>query len=179
MSEEQRDALDAMLRDAPLDLGGDVQQQREIFEQMMQQTPAPEDIAATAGTPGGVPVVHIDVPGADPARVIFYIHGGAYAVGSADSSVALASDLARRAGAPAAAATMLALRDAQTPLPSAAFLMSPWIDLTVSGESITTVGGGQALGRARTSARRRGHPEVLDTQLGHEVLPERGSAIGQ
>ena len=42
------------------------------------------------------------------------------------------------------------------------------------------VGGGQALGRARTSARRRGgHPEVLGTQLGHEVLPERGSAIGQ
>lgn len=96
MSEEQRDALDAMLRDAPLDLGGDVQQQREIFEQMMQQTPAPDDIAATAGTLGGVPVVHIDVPGADPARVIFYVHGGAYAVGSADSSVVLASDLARR-----------------------------------------------------------------------------------
>ncbi len=41
------------------------------------------------------------------------------------------------------------------------------------------VGGGQVLGRARASARRRGHPEVLDTQLGHEVLPERRSAIGQ
>ncbi len=25
----------------------------------------------------------------------------------------------------------------------------------------------------------RGHPEVLNTQLGHEVLPERRSAIGQ
>jgi hypothetical protein len=41
------------------------------------------------------------------------------------------------------------------------------------------VGGGQALGRARTTARRRGHPEVLGTELGHEVLPERGPAIGQ
>jgi hypothetical protein len=41
------------------------------------------------------------------------------------------------------------------------------------------VGGGQALGRARTTARRRGQPEVLGTQIGHEVLPERGSAIGQ
>jgi acetyl esterase/lipase len=35
-----------------------------------------------------------------------------------------------------AAATLLALRDAGTPLPSCAFLMSPYADLTLSGDSI-------------------------------------------
>jgi len=35
-----------------------------------------------------------------------------------------------------AVATLLALRDAGTPLPSSAFLMSPYVDLTLSGETI-------------------------------------------
>jgi hypothetical protein len=91
VSEEQRDALDALLRDAPLDLGGDVRQQREIFEQMMQLVPVPEDVAPTEGTLGGVPVVHIDVSGADPAHVIFYLHGGAYAIGPAGLEDAVAN----------------------------------------------------------------------------------------
>jgi len=33
-------------------------------------------------------------------------------------------------------ATLLALRDAGTPLPSCAFLMSPYADLTLSGDTI-------------------------------------------
>jgi monoterpene epsilon-lactone hydrolase len=40
------------------------------------------------------------------------------------------------AGAGLAMATLLALRDAGKPLPSSAFLMSPYADLTLSGESI-------------------------------------------
>jgi len=35
VSRQQRDALDQLLRDAPLDLGGDVAEQRVIFEEMM------------------------------------------------------------------------------------------------------------------------------------------------
>jgi epsilon-lactone hydrolase len=41
------------------------------------------------------------------------------------------------AGAGLAIATLLALRDADKPLPSSAFLMSPYADLTLSGESLT------------------------------------------
>ncbi len=183
MSEQQREALETMLRDGPLDLGGDVQQQRPIFTEMMRATPIPDDVTATPGTFGDVPVVHIDLSGRDPAGVIFYLHGGAYAIGSADSSVGLASDLARRsgtravsvdyrlapespypaaledaiaayaalveevavaqiviagesAGAGLAAATLLALKNAGLALPSAVVLMSPWADLTLSGQSI-------------------------------------------
>jgi epsilon-lactone hydrolase len=40
------------------------------------------------------------------------------------------------AGGGLAVATLLALRDAGTPLPSCAFLMSPYVDLTLSGETL-------------------------------------------
>jgi epsilon-lactone hydrolase len=48
-------------------------------------------------------VINVEAAGADQERVIFYLHGGAYAIGTAASSVGLASDLARRAGARPAA----------------------------------------------------------------------------
>ena len=185
MGRQQRDALDQLLRDAPLDLGGDVAEQRDIFEEMMAQIPVPGDVTTSSGTLGGIPVVNVEVAGADHAKVIFYLHGGAYAIGTAASSVGLASDLARRAGArlvtidyrlapehphPAAiddavaayrglldsgvaasaiaiagesagaglaAATLVALKRAGLPQPSAAVLMSPWADLTLSGDSIS------------------------------------------
>src|SRR4029077_10124213 len=40
------------------------------------------------------------------------------------------------AGGGLAVATLLALRDAGTPLPACAFLMSPYADLTLSGDTI-------------------------------------------
>ncbi len=99
MSQQQRDALDQLLRDAPLDLGGDVAEQRPIFEEMMAAIPAPADVTTSSGSLGGIGVVTVEAAGADHAKVIFYLHGGAYAIGTAASSVGLASDLARRAGA--------------------------------------------------------------------------------
>jgi acetyl esterase/lipase len=48
--------------------------------------------------------------------------------------VALSGD---SAGGGLAVATLLALRAAGTPLPSGAFLMSPYVDLTLSGETLT------------------------------------------
>jgi hypothetical protein len=87
-----------MLRDAPLDLGGDVAEQRVIFEEMMAAIPVPTDVTTSSGNLGGIPVVNVEAADADPAKVIFYLHGGAYAIGRAASSVGLASDLARRAG---------------------------------------------------------------------------------
>jgi monoterpene epsilon-lactone hydrolase len=185
VSQQQRSELEAMLRAAPLDLGGDVHEQRTIFDQMMAAAPILADVQALTASLGGVPVVNVDVKGADPGRVILYIHGGAYAIGTAASSVPLASDLARRvgahlvaldyrlapespypaaledavaayegllesglsasriaiagesAGAGLAVAMLVALGGAGLPQPSSAFLMSPWTDLTLSGDSIT------------------------------------------
>jgi monoterpene epsilon-lactone hydrolase len=168
----------------PLDLGGDVDEQRLIFEKMMSTIPLPAGVETSPGALGGIPVVHVMVPDGDAQRVIFYLHGGAYAIGSAALSVGLASDLAIRtgarlvsvdyrlapehphpaalkdaiaayrglldsgvpastiaiagesAGAGLAAATLVALKQAGLPQPTSAVLMSPWADLTLSGESI-------------------------------------------
>jgi monoterpene epsilon-lactone hydrolase len=185
VSQQQRDALDQLLRDAPLDLGGEVAEQRIIFGEMMGAIPVPDDVTTSSGSLGGVGVVNVEAAGADQAKVIFYLHGGAYAIGTAASSVGLASDLARRvgarlvtvdyrlapehphpaaiddavaayrglldsgvaasaiaiagesAGAGLAAATLIALNHAGLPQPTGAVLMSPWADLTLSGDSIS------------------------------------------
>lgn len=56
--------------------------------------------------------------------------------GGADPrALAIAGD---SAGGGLTAATLLALRDAELPLPAAAALLSPWLDLTLSGGSMTT-----------------------------------------
>ena len=48
------------------------------------------------------------------------------------------------AGGGLAVATLLALRDAGTPLPSCAFLMSPYADLTLSGDTHPREAGGRS-----------------------------------
>jgi acetyl esterase/lipase len=185
VSQQQRDALDQLLRDAPLDLGGEVAEQRAIFGEMMAAIPVPDDVTTSSGSLGGIGVVNVEAAGVDHSGVILYLHGGAYAIGTAASSVGLASDLARRAGArlvtidyrlapehphPAAiddavaayrglldsgvaasaiaiagesagaglaAATLVALKHAGLPQPTGAVLMSPWADLTLSGDTIS------------------------------------------
>jgi acetyl esterase/lipase len=43
-------------------------------------------------------VIFIDIANVEPSGTIFHIHGGGFALGSAESSVGLASDLARKTG---------------------------------------------------------------------------------
>jgi acetyl esterase/lipase len=185
MTEQQRAALDATLRQVPLDLTDDPAALRSGFEEMMRHIPVAGDIRKTGIAVGGVDAIEVAVDGIGSANVILYFHGGVYVFGSADSSVPLAADLARRTGAkvvsvdyrlapespyPAAVedarsayegllsqgvdpgniavagesaggglavAALLALRDAGVPMPSSAFVMSPWADLTLSGRTIT------------------------------------------
>ncbi|MGW3287630.1 alpha/beta hydrolase [Streptomyces sp. NPDC001002] len=101
MSRQQREALDGLLRHAPLDLGGDVGEARAVFHDMMTGVPLPSDVTGTAGELGGVPVVTVTVEtaGSDSVNVLLYLHGGAYAIGSAADAVGLAGDVARRSGA--------------------------------------------------------------------------------
>jgi monoterpene epsilon-lactone hydrolase len=99
MTEQQRQALDDVLRHGPFDIGGDVTEQRAIFHEMIASVPLPEDVKTTPGRLGGVPVVTVEIPGNDPSAVLLYFHGGAYVLGSAADSAGLAADVARRAGA--------------------------------------------------------------------------------
>lgn len=99
MTRQQRQDLDGLLRHGPLDVGGDVAEQREIFHEMISSVPLPDDVSAKQGELGGVPVVTVETPDVDPSAVLLYFHGGAYALGSAPDSVGLAADVARRVGA--------------------------------------------------------------------------------
>jgi monoterpene epsilon-lactone hydrolase len=71
--------------------------------------------------------------------------------GTLPQSIVIAGD---SAGGGLALATLVALRDAGTPLPAGAVLFSPWTDLAATGESIRSNDGadpmfsGQAIGRA-------------------------------
>jgi epsilon-lactone hydrolase len=184
VSRQQQRDLDAMLRNAPLDTAGDVATLRASFEGLMRQVPVAGDVRKTRTTIGGVAALEVTIARTDPVNVVLYFHGGVYVIGSAEASVPLVAELARRsgtkvitidyglgpenpypaavrdaraayegllhqgvdpgeialagesAGAGLATAVLLALRDAGAPLPSSAFLMSPYADLTLSGESI-------------------------------------------
>ena len=184
MSKSQQVQLDATLRQGAFDPKGDVAELRSGFDALMRTIPVPSDVRKASTAVGGVDAVEVTVDGIDSANVILYFHGGVYVIGSADSSVPLVADLARRTNAkvisvnyrlapenpyPAAvedaratyeglisqgvdssniaicgesagggltAAVLLALRDADVPMPSSAFVMSPWADLTLSGSSI-------------------------------------------
>ena len=98
MTAQQRDMVDQILRNAPFDLGGDVAVQRPLLEQMLTSQPLPADVRTAPGDLGGVPVIFIDIVGVEPGGIIFHIHGGGFALGSATGSVGLASSLARKTG---------------------------------------------------------------------------------
>src|SRR5579859_3470844 len=96
MSREQREALDTLLRNGPLDVGGDHVHQREVFVRMLTSRPLPEDVVLTPGSLGGVPVLEIGIDGITPEATLLWFHGGFYVLGSPLTSAGLASNLARR-----------------------------------------------------------------------------------
>jgi len=69
----------------------------------------------------------------DACRAFGFVTGS----GLGPERVALAGD---SAGGGLTAATLVALRDAGRPLPGAAACISPWLDLTLSGDSMKTKG---------------------------------------
>ena len=98
MSKQQRDMIHQILANAPFDLGGDVHTQRPLLEQILTAHPLPADVHTTTGELGGVPAIFIDIDGPEPHGVLFHLHGGGFALGSAAGSVGLASAIGRKAG---------------------------------------------------------------------------------
>jgi monoterpene epsilon-lactone hydrolase len=99
VSREQREALDALVRKAPLDLGGELAEQREVMEQMMASIPLADDVTTSDATVGGIEAILVETSGTRSDRLVLYLHGGAYALGSARAGVGLAAEVARRAQA--------------------------------------------------------------------------------
>ena len=186
VSTEQRETLDAILRQAAFPADSDVNEQRRLLKELLSAQPLPADVTVTAAALGGVPTAEITVDGVEPRHVVLYFHGGVYVMGDAFLAADLASQVGRRTGAkvisvdyrlapehpyPAAVddalaayeallhsgtapsdiafagesaggglaiATLVNARDHGLPLPAAAFVMSPYADLTLAGTTMET-----------------------------------------
>ena len=177
-----RDAQKASASQAPPAL----EQRRAAFAPAGRLHPVPDDVLVREVTAGGVPAHWLAAPGSGTGRVLLFLHGGGYELGSLRSDGELAARLGRAsgmrvlfpeyrlapehpfpaaiddvlaawrwlrtgqdlspgsiavagdsAGGGLAVALLVASRDAGEALPGAAVLMSPTVDLTSSGASMT------------------------------------------
>jgi monoterpene epsilon-lactone hydrolase len=186
VSTEQRETIDAILRQSAFPVGSDVNEQRRLFREAASARPLPADVTVTAASLGGVPTAEITVDGIEPRHVVLYFHGGVYVISDAFLAAGLASEIGRRtqakvisvdyrlapehpypaavddalaayegllengtdpsdiafagesAGGALAIATLVNVRDHGLALPAAAFVMSPYADLTLSGATMET-----------------------------------------
>ena len=186
MSAEQRETLDAILRQSAFPAGIGVNEQRRLLGELLSAQPLPADVIVTPAMLGGVPAAEITVDGVEPRHVVLYFHGGVYVLGDAAQAAGLAAQIGRRtqakvlsvdyrlapehpypaavddalaayeallqggtassdiafagesAGGGLAIATLVNARDHGLPLPAAAFVMSPYADLTLAGTTLET-----------------------------------------
>ena len=186
MSTEQKENLDAILRQSALPVGSDVSEQRRLLRELASAQPLPAGVTVTAAALGGVPTAEITVDGVEPQHVVLYFHGGVYVLGDAFQAAGLAAQVGRRtqakvisvdyrlapehpypaavddalaayeallqdgtapsaiafagesAGGGLAIATLVNAREHGLPLPAAAFVMSPYADLTLAGTTMDT-----------------------------------------
>src|SRR5690349_2937844 len=186
VSIEQRENLDAILRQSTFPFEADVSEQRQLLAELSSAQPLPEGVTVTAAALGGVPAAEITVDGIEPRHVVLYFHGGVYVIGDAFQTAGLASQIGARtqakvisvdyrlapehpypaavddalaayealleggtapadialagesAGGGLAVATLVNARDHGLPLPAAAYAMSPYADLTLSGATMET-----------------------------------------
>jgi monoterpene epsilon-lactone hydrolase len=99
VSTEQRETLDAILRQSAFPVDGDVDEQRRQLRELISAQPLPTDVTVTAGELGGVPTAEITVEGVEPRHVVLYFHGGVYVIGDAFLAADLASQVGRRTDA--------------------------------------------------------------------------------
>jgi acetyl esterase/lipase len=72
---------------------------RANMESMTGLLPLPPDVATARVDSNGVPAEWVSTPGADERRVVLYLHGGAYVIGSVNTHRDLAGRISRAAGA--------------------------------------------------------------------------------
>ena len=96
MSTEQRETLDAILRQWAIPADSDVNEQRRLLRQLLSAQPLPAEVTVTAATLGGVPTAEVTVDGVEPRHVVLYFHGGVYVMGDAALAAGLAAEVGRR-----------------------------------------------------------------------------------
>jgi epsilon-lactone hydrolase len=96
VSAEQRENLDAILRQSAFPADLDVSEQRRQLRELVSAQPLPADVTVTAAALGGVPTAEITVDGVEPRHVVLYFHGGVYVLGDAFQAAGLAAQIGRR-----------------------------------------------------------------------------------
>ena len=95
MSTEQRENLDAILRQSAFPADIDVSEQRRLLKELASAQPLPAGVTVTAAALGGVPTAEITIDGIEPRHVVLYFHGGVYVMGDAFLGADLASQIGR------------------------------------------------------------------------------------
>jgi epsilon-lactone hydrolase len=96
VSNEQRETLDAILRQSAFPAGSSVDEQRRHLRELVSAQPLPSEVNVVAAALGGVPTAEITVDGVEPRHVVLYFHGGVYVIGDAFLAAELASQVGRR-----------------------------------------------------------------------------------
>ena len=99
MSAEQRESIEAVLRQAAFPVDSDVSEQRRLMKEAASAQPLAADVTVTAGALGGVPTAEITLDGVTPRNVVLYFHSGVYVLGDAFQAANLASQVGRLARA--------------------------------------------------------------------------------
>jgi acetyl esterase/lipase len=99
MTTSQLDGLIALLRKTPPSDKPDVAQARAAYEGVGALVGGAADAMCEKVDAGGVPAEWVAAPGFDDRRVVLYIHGGAYTIGSLNTHRRLAYDISAACGA--------------------------------------------------------------------------------
>src|SRR5258708_14115855 len=90
VSTEQRENLDAILRQSAFPFDSDVSELRRLTREYASAQPLPAGVTVTAAALGGVPTAEITIDGIEPRHVVLYFPGGGDAVGDASHAAGLA-----------------------------------------------------------------------------------------
>jgi epsilon-lactone hydrolase len=101
VSIQQRETLDAILRQGGFPADADVFEQRRLLRELLSAQPLPPEVTVTDGELGGVPTAEVTVEGVEPRHLVLYFHGGVYVMGDAALAAGLAAQIAQRTEAKA------------------------------------------------------------------------------
>lgn len=101
MASDQLNKVIERIKSQPQNPNAPLAQRRAAMEKISERVPA--DVICEKVNAGGVPAEWISAPGATADRVILYLHGGGYVVGSINTHRAMVSRIARASDARALA----------------------------------------------------------------------------
>jgi len=93
---EQRENLEAILRQSAFPVDSDVDEQRRLLRELASAQPLPAEVTVTEAALGDIRTAEISVDGVEPRHVVLYFHGGVYVIGDAFIAAELASQVGLR-----------------------------------------------------------------------------------